>query len=224
MARRIALVIAALLAGASAHADKLDDAIAGADQKWTSYETLQRKYAELRARWDLIYKPIYDQQKLVDAAKRAMDDACAGEGRATPACNDDKVGATIVWATAVRRRQTLEAEAHERDPKGEIATTALTLLDQQVKQARRDFAAARDGAIKLVTDAKAKAKTKAERDRIDDSLKRRDDRRSAAFRDGRSDRAERSTGGTSTSTTTTRGVGGSAPTTIDPNWDGARKR
>src|SRR3954469_18847375 len=106
-------VIALTLAPRLAAADKLDDAYSKTDKAWKHYDELRAGYDVLRRKWDQVYKPIADQWKVVVAAKKAMDIACAGAGHGTQPCTN----ATTNWAAQVKKREGLEAHAAELDPK-----------------------------------------------------------------------------------------------------------
>lgn len=202
-----ALILALALAPrTAAAADKLDDLIGKTEQLWDHYRELQNKYQLMHGKWDVIYKPVYDQQKNVEAAKKAMDAACAGKGRTTPACSDGNNGATIKWAAEVNKRTALESKANELDPKHEYSTETLNLTNVDLQKSKTDFEASRDQVRKLISDAKAHAKTKAEREKIDQKLAQRETKRGSDFKAGRSGNADAKNPGTGTDQHTSTGT------------------
>lgn len=209
-------VVALTLAPRLAAADKLDDAYSKTDKAWKHYDELRAGYDVLRRKWDQVYKPIDDQWKVVVAAKKAMDIACAGTGHGTQPCTN----ATTNWAAQVKKREGLEAHAAELDPKHECTSEALTGLNTNLQKAKVEFDTTFEVAKKLFADARAHATSQAERDKIDQKLAAREQKRGdqmSATRSGKAD--ERNPKGSQQPDSSNHSP---RPPTLNgnPNWDG----
>lgn len=210
-------VVALALGPRPAAADKLDDAYDRTAKAWTHYDELRAGYDVLRRKWDQVYKPIDDQWKIVVAAKRAMDVACAGTGHGTQPCTN----ATVNWAAQVKKRQALEAHAAELDPRHACTTEVLTGLNANLLKAKAEFDTVFADARKLFADARAHAASQAERDKIDQKLAAREQKRGdemSATRSGKADERNPRTGGSQQPDSSSH----RPPPSLNgnPNWDG----
>ncbi|MGE5184642.1 MAG: hypothetical protein ACM31C_21370 [Acidobacteriota bacterium] len=186
-----ALAVVLVLAASPALADKLDDAFATTQQAQQHYAALRDQYATLRARWDQAYKPLVEHYPVELAAYKNMAAACGGAGRGSPACSQ----ATLAWAAAVKQRQSLEWHAAELDPKHEADSQALVARDREVAAAKADFERAFDQAKTAFADARARARTPADRTKIDDKLAARETQRQQRFAATRGSAADRANPG-----------------------------
>ena len=203
---------------AVARADKIDDTYEATDNAWKRYTAAQQKAQAIADKYKSIWAPVYEQKPLRDSTYAAAQQACAGAGHGTKPCTD----ATLAYAAAQKEFNFRSNAAEADDPKHEYAGPVLDRANADAKRLETDFETTRETYYKTVIDARAHAKTKADRDRIDQRLAEKEAKRLGKARDntsGKADAQNPSTGNNPNGGGHCVGCGFTVPS--DP-WHGSR--